>query len=80
MRPRNLDKPVLHIRHTELKRASEDSFFRSMCPVCENGVLLVSREPKMLNLARFDICISCGQRVEYLDQDIAGELLYPLQN
>lgn len=75
----NLDKPPLHVRHSELKRwCAERSHFRSECPVCPDGLLMVGRESGTLNLLRYDNCITCGQRVVYLDLDIAGELLYPI--
>ncbi len=74
----NRDKDPLHVRHSELKRFSGLSPFRSECPVCKSGVLLVGREKGTLNLLRYDNCISCGQRVVYVDRDIAGETLYPL--
>jgi hypothetical protein len=74
----NLNKPLLRVRHSELARATSESLFRSECPACEGGLLLVHRDQG--KLVRFDHCISCAQRVEYLDRDIAGEILYPIQN
>jgi len=63
----NIREPVMEVRHSELERMSEDSAFGSKCPVCENGFLLVYREPGSFELAEFDRCISCGQIVKYLD-------------
>ncbi len=75
----NLDKSPLHVRHSELKRASEESLFRSECPACPKGVLLVCRDQTTYELLRDDRCVLCGQHVIYSDRDIAGQLLYPVQ-
>jgi hypothetical protein len=62
----NIEKPVLRVAHASLTR-SDISVFRSWCPVCKEGVLLVTRDPRTLRLAAQDNCVLCGQRVEYTD-------------
>lgn len=79
----NLNQPPLHVRHSELKRVSEDSAFRSECPVCKEGILLVMQAQdlrKRYRLSRYDACTFCGQPVTYSDRDIEGFLLYPIQD
>lgn len=73
--PQNVDKPVIEVSHASLKRAS-DGPYRSHCPVCNNGFLLVRRDQKTLRLLKLDICLGCGQRVRYTDSHIAGEELF----
>ncbi|MDO8640449.1 MAG: hypothetical protein Q7R33_02805 [Nitrosarchaeum sp.] len=62
----NIHKPVIDINHAELKRVDE-SLYRSFCPECKEGVLLVSRCLKTFALEEYDRCITCGQRFRYLD-------------
>jgi hypothetical protein len=64
--PQNIEKPVLDVFHVDLERTG-DSIFRSKCPVCNKGMLLVHRNQRTLKLEEYDHCISCGQRVKYLD-------------
>ena len=72
----NVDKEPLRVLHSGLKRISSESSFRSECPTCKSGFLLVGRDRNNFNLLRNDSCILCGQRVVYLDRDIAGEILH----
>lgn len=74
--PKNIDAEPLPVLHSKLTRWTEDSAFKSECPACEHGVLLVHRDDN-LKLKRDDRCISCGQRVHYLDDEIGGEKLPP---
>ena len=64
----NIDKPPIHVRHTDLVRAS-DSRFRSDCPVCKAGALPVRRDQKTLELIAEDYCLLCGQGFIYDDID-----------
>ena len=64
--PKNFNAPILEIPHLELNRYG-DSCYKSCCPVCKDGILLVGRDFKTLELEEFDRCISCGQRIKYLD-------------
>lgn len=68
----NIDEPVMFVSHSKLER-SGDSLYRSECPVCLKGVLLMKRNEKTLHLEDHDNCILCGQRVFY--EDLEGGLL-----
>ena len=62
------NKPV-EVAHTELERTSDESMFRSVCPVCEEGTLLVRRDHETFKLIESDNCVLCGQQFVYLDID-----------
>lgn len=62
----NFGAPVLEVKHADLKRSGE-SFYRSLCPACKVGTLLVSRDPSTGELRKKDRCCLCGQPVVYLD-------------
>lgn len=64
----NINKEPVKVRHSHLKRVDKSSLYKSECPVCNEGVLLVHRDDDM-NLSENDICILCGQRVVYTDID-----------
>jgi len=64
----NIDKPILDVIHAELERFS-DSIYKSVCPACKEGLLLVGRYPETMLLNEYDRCVLCGQRVRYLDID-----------
>lgn len=64
---KNLDKQPLKIAHADLERDGKHSAFRSVCPTCKLGVLLVQRDQKTLRLIAEDRCILCGQAVIYTD-------------
>jgi hypothetical protein len=63
----NLSNPVLEVQHAALKRWSEESMYKSVCPVCPDGLLLVGRELKTFCLSELDRCVVCGQLIRYLD-------------
>jgi hypothetical protein len=63
----NLNKPVLKIKHSELKRIENDSPHKSYCPACKEGFLLMRRHPKSMMLSNIDNCLLCGQVIEYID-------------
>lgn len=73
----NVGATPIFVRHTKLKRISDSSPFRSWCPVCDQGVLLVGRNLGETRLRRVDNCSLCGQVVIYEDDRIAGEELTP---
>lgn len=74
----NIDKDPIRVRHDELSRVDySDSPFRSWCPVCDKGILLVGRNQKTFQLSRVDRCTGCGQIVIYTDDDIHGVSLLP---
>lgn len=69
----NVEAPTIDVRWSELVLWDEEtSAYRKKCPVCKNGILLVSRHRDTLNFQRHDRCISCGQSVRYLDEEILG--------
>lgn len=72
-KPVNYDKPPRKLSHASLTRVGDESPFRSKCPVCPNGVLLVQRDQKSFALQNLDSCVVCGQRVIYTDKFINGE-------
>lgn len=73
----NLDRPVLRVRHAELERVSEESPFRSWCPVCKEGILLVARLDMLdFRLSKLDHCSMCGQHFWYEEEAIGSEKLH----
>jgi len=69
----NLKEPPIEIKHTDLERVSEDSSYRSWCPKCNKGVLLVSRPLHVFKLNRTERCTLCGQPFWYTDETVNGE-------
>lgn len=65
-RPINIDKEPIPIKHSSLKR-TDDSIYRSVCPECKEGVLLVGRDLETFKLSEVDRCISCAQQFIYTD-------------
>ena len=68
----NIAKPLIWVQHTTLKRL-DDGPFKSWCPVCDKGVMLVSRIPTTMRLSALDRCTLCGQAFVYEDTHIGGE-------
>ena len=64
---KNHNLPPIEVRHKNLKRISEDSEFKSECPFCKTGLLLVSRNMNDFSLETEDGCTFCGKRVKYID-------------
>lgn len=72
--PSNLGKTTIPVYHSRLCRAYDDSAYKSLCPCCENGLLLVYREKESpYKLKKDDMCICCGQTFSYLDIDILNK-------
>jgi hypothetical protein len=69
----NQHAPALDIHHAALKRWSDESEFKVMCPACGDGLLLVQRDQETLQITGHDRCIRCAQLVRYRDQSIGGE-------
>jgi len=67
--PVNAEKPILDVLHSELQRYSDSSMYKSKCPVCEEGLLLIGRNQENHKLLEVDYCVLCGQHVRYLDID-----------
>lgn len=63
---KNIGNAPLQIAHSELLRCG-DSLYKSKCPVCPDGVLLMRRGEPIFDLLAFDRCILCGQAVVYTD-------------
>jgi len=63
----NIGNPPREVYHAELEPA-DDGLYKSMCPVCGEGILLVMRGQSNLELLDTDRCILCGQT--YIYQDI----------
>ena len=64
---KNLEKPTMDVHHSALPPVSDSSVFRVHCPACDDGMLLVRRNNKTLQLEELDSCLVCGQVVRYLD-------------
>ena len=62
----NIDKNPISIKHSELKRAG-NSLYKSHCPICDDGILLVTRDKDTAVLLEEDRCINCGQVFIYED-------------
>ena len=65
----NMEAAVQEVKHADLQRYSDESTFKSKCPVCPDGILLIYRAKDNGRLREYDRCISCGQAVRYLDID-----------
>lgn len=63
----NIGKPRLKVKHADLKRLENDSMHKSICPECNEGFLLMIRDPETYTLRNYDACILCGQQFEYTD-------------
>jgi hypothetical protein len=63
----NINNPPKHVKHSELKRANPQAFYRSECPECKLGVLLVTRDKETFVVLETDYCVLCGQQFIYDD-------------
>lgn len=68
---KNRAEPFRWVKHGELTRSGE-SPYRSKCPVCKEGLLLIARLDNG-DLNKLDSCIRCAQRFVYEDDAINGE-------
>jgi len=64
----NIYKDPIEISFEELTYFDDESLYRWLCPVCETGVLLMSREGTTFSLRNTDRCTYCGQAFTYLDE------------
>lgn len=76
--PHNIHAAPISVRHSELPRDDSESAYRSVCPACSKGLLLVRRNPVTFALTRIDTCTNCGQTVVYEDETIADEVVEAL--
>ncbi len=67
MKPKNIDNKPIKIYHKNLERYDEESIFKSICPICENGLLLLARGKETFKLLSHDRCTLCGQIFIYED-------------
>jgi hypothetical protein len=65
---RNMSQPIKDVMHSELERVG-DSLYKSECPECKIGILLVNRDQRTFELLEYDRCVLCGQAYRYLDID-----------
>ena len=65
----NLNKPIIHVNHSDLERSDENSMFRSNCPECKVGILLVARDKVTFKIIPYDRCTLCGQSFYYDDYE-----------
>ncbi len=63
---KNIKLDPLHVNHKDLKRV-DGSEFKSECPECKTGVLLMGRDFTTFNLQKHDNCMFCGRRFIYDD-------------
>ena len=72
----NKDATPLAVRHADVARWSEESHYKSDCPIkgCP-GALLMGRNQETHELRSHDYCVLCAQRVVYLDIDELRERL-----
>lgn len=75
-KPKNVHAPAIRVSHSQLARWGDESDFKSKCPACEKGLLLVMRDQTTFQLINVDRCVSCGQLVIYTDKFIGGEPVY----
>jgi hypothetical protein len=68
----NMNAPAQEVRHADLPRVSDESAFRSTCPVCSLGYLFVRRDQRTMALENVDRCTWCAQMFVYTDTEIAG--------
>jgi hypothetical protein len=73
--PLNMDKPVIEVNHKDLERFSEDSPFKSKCPVCKEGILLLGLDLENWKFREYDRCVGCGQQVKYKDINELNKML-----
>ena len=70
---KNLKNREVLCFHKYLEPMTEGEPFKRWCPMCEEGLLLCARDLGSGSLRRTDHCTMCGQRVQWLDKEIAGE-------
>jgi hypothetical protein len=71
-RGENAETLAMMVRHASLKRYG-DGGYKSVCPVCKEGILFVRRHPETLRLLATDRCSFCAQLFIYADTWINGE-------
>ena len=64
---KNMELPPIKVKHADLERFDDRSPFKSVCPKCKDGVLLMRRDQKTLTLLAEDNCVACGRPFIYTD-------------
>lgn len=59
-------KPI-HINFYSLQRYDKDANFKNVCPLCPDGILIMSRDSATGQLHPKDCCMDCGQVFIYDD-------------
>lgn len=62
----NIEEGLVKVEHKNLERSGGSSY-RSKCPKCKDGTLLLVRHGSGGILSAHDRCILCGQVFQYLD-------------
>jgi predicted RNA-binding Zn-ribbon protein involved in translation (DUF1610 family) len=73
------DAAPLTVSHADLKRFG-DGAYKSVCPVCDEGVLFIYRDERTLKLTNRDRCTYCAQVIFYTDKAINGEPVMDLRS
>jgi len=63
----NMDKNAINVEWAKLKQTSVHTTYKSECPVCYSGMLLVCRNKETFELEARDRCLFCGQMFVYTD-------------
>lgn len=70
----NMNAEPLRVCHAELQPFRDtESPFRKLCPVCQEGALMVYRDPASMMLSSVDRCTHCAQMIVYSDAFMNGE-------
>ncbi len=63
-----MSKEPIVVEHFRLDPADrEANKWASICPSCKTGTLPVRRAPHTMFLEGLDICLLCGEQVQYSD-------------
>jgi len=72
----NVKNAILNVYQKHMQRFSENSDYKSICPMC-GGLLLMGRwEEDGMKLSDTDHCVICGQHYRYLDDEVGGETIH----
>ena len=63
----NFQNPPIEVSHFTLDGAGRPNQWKSECPVCGTGLLLVNRNSETLAIESYDCCTFCGQHFLYTD-------------
>ena len=62
----NINREVVRLNYFELEKVGS-SGISVFCPECGDGVITLKRDPDTMTILPFDMCILCGQQVEWVD-------------